>query len=154
MVRVASRPSESARIAWVSDEARAVWEPRLRRVGDAGTEIAWISVAAGVRRCAIVHVTRRQLVDLAPRWLDHGLANLPFHTDGADDDHLSLRGGVGSLGALPRLRRFREANDQDGIGRLLGYPRCCRSFFLRTWVGEKRVDTTRDTGPTTRGPDA
>jgi hypothetical protein len=33
-------------------------------------------------------------------------------------------------------------SDNDAIGRLLGYPDCCRAFFERVWVGERWMDTT------------
>jgi hypothetical protein len=35
-----------------------------------------------------------------------------------------------------------QASDNDGIGRLLGYPECCRKFFQQVWVQERCFDTT------------
>ena len=40
------------RISWVSDKARATWEPRIQRIGNAWSEIEWRSVLSGRRRCA------------------------------------------------------------------------------------------------------
>ena len=37
------------RSAWVSDQARAVWEPRIHRITQAWFEIEWLSVVAAIR---------------------------------------------------------------------------------------------------------
>ena len=46
------------RISWVSDQARATWEPRIQRIGHAWSEIEWRSVLNGSRRCALTSVPR------------------------------------------------------------------------------------------------
>lgn len=77
MRRLPFRLADFTRIAWASDAARAVWEPRIRRVGHAWHEVEWRAVAAGVRRCAILSVSPEQLVQQAPRWAAHGLSGMP-----------------------------------------------------------------------------
>ena len=49
------------------------------------------------------------------------------------------------LGMSADLAEFKTAwdrSDDRTIGKLLGYPDCCRDFFKRVWVDEGLVDTT------------
>lgn len=153
MEPVACRTPESARRAWVSDEARETWEPRIRRIGDAWSEITWASVAAGLRRCAIVHLTPERMVKAAARWTECGLNTLPLQADKYGREHVVLRIAVGRGAATREMKHCYDKNDQDGIGRLLGYPQCCRAFFQRTWTGERRTDTTWAMAANTSAPD-
>jgi len=143
------------RVAWVSDAARAVWEPRLGRVTAAWTEIEWRAVVAGVRRCAIATSAPEGLPVLARTWAEHGLGAVPLEMIGVNGQPYAatpvarVPGGpfayrlvVGHLEHVAEFGRAWEAGDDAAIGELLGYPACCRDFFRRTWVDEGMVDTT------------
>lgn len=145
---------EFVRTTWVSDEARAVWGERLARIARAWAEIEWRAAAAGVRRCAIVRTAPEDLVELAPQWLEAGLASLPIDLIGDTGPYASAASRVTAgepflivlvLGSLEDIRDFRrawEAADQEQIGTLLGYPPCCREFFRQVWVELGMTDTT------------
>jgi hypothetical protein len=145
---------EFVRISWVGDEARGVWEERIRAVARAWAEIEWRAVAAGVRKCAIVRPTPQEFLEQAPRWLDAGLASLPIELIGDPEPQSSAGSAVKAgepflmllvLGSLADVREFREAweaSDQERIGTLLGCPPCCREFFRQVWVELGMTDTT------------
>jgi hypothetical protein len=40
------------------------------------------------------------------------------------------------------MQDCRARSDHHGVGRLLGFPPCCRDFFHRVWVDERLTDTT------------
>src|SRR5579862_6071746 len=72
MERLGFSLPEFTRLAWVSDEARRVWEPRLWRINEAWRDIEWKAIVAGVRRCAVAVVAQ------ALRWAGAGLAAVPL----------------------------------------------------------------------------
>jgi hypothetical protein len=49
---------------------------------------------------------------------------------------------VGRPADVQAFRAAWTASDDEAIGRLLGYPECCRTFFRRVWVDDRMVDTT------------
>jgi hypothetical protein len=154
------------RLLWVSDAARAVWEPRLARVTRAWLDIEWRAVVAGVRRCAITFADPQRLVSDAADWLDHGLVFLPLQVQGVGTTYASTpvihvqgqpfvyRIVVGRTADVEAFRTaWREADDRS-IGLLLGYPPCCTEFFRRTWVDDAMVDTTWPMAAATAGIEA
>ncbi len=143
------------RVSWVSDDARAVWEPRLGRVTAAWIEIEWRAVAAGVRRCAIATSAPETLPALGHTWAEHGLSAVPIEMIGVNGQPYAATpvavqaGGpfayrivVGRVDDVAAFGRAWEVGDDTAIGELLGYPACCRDFFRGTWVDEGMVDTT------------
>jgi SAM-dependent methyltransferase len=143
------------RVSWVSDDARAVWEPRLGRVTGAWLEIEWHAVLARVRRCAIATSSPESLPALGRTWAEHGLSAVPVEMIGVNGQPYAATpvavqaGGpfayrlvVGHVDDVAAFGRAWEIGDDTAIGELLGYPACCRDFFRRTWVDEGMVDTT------------
>jgi hypothetical protein len=155
MERLGFSLPEFTRLAWVSDEARRVWEPRLWRINEAWRDIEWRAIVAGVRRCAVAVVTPEALVARALRWAGAGLAAVPLEMlqisgqpyeasaqTAQPGEPFTFRVVVGSPDDVARFgAAWREA-DQETIGDLLGYPTCCRQFFQRVWVDDAMVDTT------------
>lgn len=128
------------RISWVSDAARAVWGPRLERMRTAQREMAWRSVAAGLRRCAIVPATEEQVRHPASApWHTCGLAAVPL---GGKSSNGTVRVAVGLPADLEVLAQARETGDDRLVGDLLGQPACCRDFHRRAWVEAGLVDAT------------
>lgn len=142
------------RISWVSDSAREVWESRLNRITKAWIEIEWLAVVAGVRDCCITMAQPTEFIEHAPQWAQHGLNALPVAMVGAGASYSSTPAAIEHgkpfafrlvLGSPKRVSEFKEAwdgSDDRAIGKLLGYPSCCREFFKRVWVDEGQVDTT------------
>jgi hypothetical protein len=155
MDRLSFTLPDFTRYAWVIDQARETWEPRLTRITTAFREIEWRAVVAGVRRCAIAMAAPEEFLDLGPRWAAAGLTAVPVEIAGASGQPYSatsvpLRSGepfafrfaVGRPDDTVAFVAAWEQANQEAIGDLLGYPACCREFFRRVWVDDEMVDTT------------
>jgi hypothetical protein len=152
--RLPFRLHDFTRFAWVSDEARAVWEQRIHRVTDMLFEIETEAIAEGNRKCALRSLTVEQMdktrTTLAARGI--GLVVLqPIRMSSSYSSTLEpCRGetptaywcALGIEPFLPEMGKAFHDNDQRTIGRLLAYPDCCNDFFQRTWVDAGMVDTT------------
>jgi hypothetical protein len=142
------------RASWVGDRARAVWEPRISRIGAAWAAIEWRSVIAGIRPCALTSVPADQLIARTAEWAGYNLATMPVAMSGAAPGYASTsvaprsgepfeyRVAVGALADVAALKRGMDAGDDRAMGRLLGFPPCCIAFFRKTWVEDGCVDTT------------
>jgi 2-polyprenyl-3-methyl-5-hydroxy-6-metoxy-1,4-benzoquinol methylase len=139
--RLPFRLPDFTRLTWVSDEAKQVWEPRIGRIARAWRAVAWMSVAAGERACAILHLPAGEIAARVQLWGEHGLALLPLGS-GDFQARSEVRVALGAPSALTRLARARTERNEDAVGRLLGYPACCRGFFEHVWVKERHTDTT------------
>lgn len=139
--------ADFARRQWVSGPARETWEPRIARIGAQFAAAERESVELGIRRAALQNITPDQLPELARKAAERGLTVTP----------LEMVGRPGSYSAAPApveagrpwdyrvaitssrisARLFLQAwaaGDDDQIGELLGYPKCCRRFFAETWA--------------------
>lgn len=143
------------RVAWVSDQARNVWESRLARVRSAWLELEWLSVLNGVRSCAVTTADPEAFVRRASEWAARGLNGLPFSIEdlgAASYQNAARRPRFGSpfafrivIGKPADVSAFRRAffeYQDDKAGRLLGYPACCRDFFREAWINFNVRDTT------------
>lgn len=155
LARLPFRLPDFTRISWTSDRARARWEPRVRRISIAWSEVEWLAVAAGVRRCCLTRMSPARFVASTPRWAARTVSALGLAQEAASRWTYSsnatqrtpgapylLSVGLGRLADLDLLKAAFEAHDDDAIGALLGYPECCRRFFHEVWVQDGLVDTT------------
>ena len=124
------------RLAWVSDPARDVWAVRFQQVMRAWAELEWLSVAAGIRACALVRTPKLKPDDFIDKLGPRGLQAMPLsqQSGGLPADARgpnSIQVVVGKAGEdLPRCREILDSSDHEEIGALLGYPACCRKAFL------------------------
>jgi len=143
------------RISWVSDNARATWQPRLQQITQVWLELEWRSVAAGIRPCALTSVSPEELVAKAPIWTKLGLIALPLQVQGVSPYSYSSTGIAAEPGKPIAFRivigkpndvlAFKQAYDTSDdivIGKLLGFPDCCQQFFQQVWVEAACVDIT------------
>jgi hypothetical protein len=137
------------RQSWVGEHAREVWAPRIARIALAWLDIEWRSVAEGARDCALIWLAPDALPRLIPMWEAARLSAIQLETAGAHfgGAPASLPPGlicvaVGDLAKLDALRKGWIAADNDVIGRLLGYPACCRAAFCEVWLERRETDTT------------
>jgi len=143
------------RVAWVSQAARNYWSPRIQAIQRAWNDIEWQSVARGIRRSAILTVGHSELVELGRTLCAEKLIALPLArvaaTPGvyqsramepADDAPFSYRLVVASPDVSLKFMDAWLAGSAADIGHFLGYPRCCRTFFQRTWVDAALIDPT------------
>jgi hypothetical protein len=150
--RLPFRLPDFTRIAWASERARGVWEPRIQRIVKAWLEIEWRAVLAEVRACSVRPMWLPDLVSEAPRWAEEGLAGLPLELEGPGgstvagelrlDQPFRVRVVIGRVGELAAFKRAWDDADQEAIGTMLGYPPCCREFFHSIWVEQGMVDPT------------
>jgi hypothetical protein len=135
----AAQHSEFTRYVWVSDRAAAKWEDTMKSIAATWRKLEWKTVIAGVRDSALLWVTERELDALRPDLHQAKLsaslllAIKPRRTLQVEDTVL-FRVAIGTAGTLRRFRRAWAGRDADSIGRLLGYPKCCRVAFDREFV--------------------
>lgn len=147
------------RLSWTSDPAREVWEPRIQRIIRAWFEIEWLAVASGLRMCSLTAATPEDFITRAANWAHHGLSGLPLEIQGINlytYSNVPQKAEPGKpfafrivVGAPEHVAAFQEAysaNDDRGIGQLLGYPSCCQGFFQDVWVEQGLGDTTWSMG--------
>lgn len=143
------------RLAWVSERARALWEPRVEDIARRFHQIEYRSVAEGLRPCCAVTMSPTQFLEEAEEWTRLGLTALPLEVLDASNynySNVAAQPEPGkpqafrfALGRPHDVLEFKEAwnrADQQKIGEMLGYPRCCYDFFQRVWVEEEFTDTT------------
>ena len=116
------------RHSWVSEGARGVWEQRLERIRRAWLDVEWLSVVDQVRACALVGIPENGLPAIIPRWTAHRLSAFGLPLPAAERRPGLVLAAVGSTDDVNALREAWAARDDDALGRLLGYPDCCRAF--------------------------
>jgi Putative heavy-metal chelation len=108
------------RIAWVSDQARAAWQPVLADIARARPRIFAAAVRAGLYRCALLRIPGAHLSGIRASLAEmHGLAVEVL------DDSTAVRECV--IGDADAVAEFRTAG-RNTQADLLGVPECCRRF--------------------------
>ena len=152
--RLDFRLPDFTRYAWVSDPARAIWEPRINQVTNMLLELEWRAIAAGVRRCALRTVHPEQISSLTTTLSPFNIEIEPLQKIALsknysaslqtpnEDEPFTYWAVLGRKADTEAFKYAYWENDQDAIGRLLGYPECCTRFFTEVWVNQGCVDTT------------
>ncbi len=131
------------RLAWVSEPARDVWAIRFQQVMRAWAELEWLSVAAGIRACALVRTPRQKLRNFMQSLESRGLQAIPLHAEESSPPSNSIHVVIGKTGEdLPRYSQVLNSNSHEEVGALLGYPGCCRKAFLERCREESFWDPT------------
>jgi hypothetical protein len=145
------------RIAWSSPQAQAVWGARVRQITTAWEQVECLSVLDGIRSSALQTVAPDTLPALSAWAASVGLHVVPLETTGVSASYAAsavpvvagqpwaYRVALATPGAAVRWPEAWKAKDNDTIGRLLGFPLCCRRFFASTWATGS-VDTTWEMG--------
>ncbi len=123
----------------MSEAVRRTREPQLDRIRRAWHVAEWHSVRAGLRPCAFLQYYSDQYAAVYGEWKRHGLRVEPLRMEHKADGRYFVHVAVGGRHAV---RLFKDAwmrGDHDGMGKLLGYPDCCRTFF-RHWFEERRLN--------------
>ena len=127
------------RLAWVSESARASWQPRLTALAAAVSTVEWLSVAEGARACAIVEVAGTQRAATQAAWAKRGLAALEL-ARGRPSPPALRHGAVFAVGrseTVEAAQAIWAAGDDEGLGAALGYPQCCVSAVCRGPAGRR-----------------
>lgn len=164
MKRLSFQLPDFFRHAWVSDNARLVWEPRFKAVSRACSQLQWLTVASGMRAAGLSRFTPEALVSEAPRWLKRGVGYLPLSVESAGDSEYQSKTqkyvpgfpchfavGFGTQKVLLKLDAAFKNRDDEKIGKLFGYPSCCRAFFNKVWNEQGFTDSTWSMARATAG---
>ncbi len=133
-----------SRTMWVSDQAREAWEWRITAFAESWRQMEWLTVADKVRPCASFWLSQQELAALGRLLAGYGLKVVPLlwrTQDATNQAPLRYRVAVGSPGDLRHFRKAWKRGDDDAIGRLLGYPACCRAFFHKVFVEDGLADS-------------
>jgi hypothetical protein len=155
--------SEFLNIIWENETTQKIWEPRIRSIRRAWKKIEWYSVYKSVRSCCLIPLSQEELIEYAFQFLNLGLSYYPIKTQKLQSDKYSNKfetpnptdklGYRVVVGSRENVLRFIEAwnlNDHFQIGKMLGYPSCCSSFFVETWIDKNIIDTTWHTALKTK----
>lgn len=115
---------------WASEQARAEWEPVLRRAQAAWSELELASVTEHLRASALVHLDPGEITRASREASGMGLA-LTILEEKSPGAYRAAVHWPGPLAA--QWHRAWAGRDDETIGRMLGFPACCRAFFARTW---------------------
>jgi hypothetical protein len=140
------------RTTWVSEEARLIWHDRRSAAAAAFQRAEAAAVAMGIRQLCILHLSKSQFNQLQ-LWSQHWGVSCVVVGRSADDSSLRTRSPnpgesfkyrviVAKQSSLSEASEAISCGWDDVVGRLLGYPECCRKFFIRTWNSEHKVDPT------------
>jgi len=128
---------------WVSEEARGWWEARLAEYSRVWQRIEVESVRQRVRGSALVLVSPAELPALSVWAAESGLGlavlqeqamSGTYAASTPTDGPRGLRVAVhrNSIDGQAWHRAWGRGGD-EAIGRLLGFPLCCREAFAKTW---------------------
>ncbi|MCP4299432.1 MAG: hypothetical protein GY783_02500 [Gammaproteobacteria bacterium] len=141
-----------SRQQWVSAKARALWEPRIAGIGQHFFAAERASVGE-IRSAALQNICPEQFPEVAQRAAKIGLIAIPLNIEGLADsysasqvdrkgsDRWEYRVALTTPGKAGQFIEAWQQEDDETIGSLLGYPKCCRRFFAETW-GSGSVDPT------------
>ena len=135
-------PSFSRKM-WVSDQAREIWMKKFVQFAECWRQIEWLTVANGIRSCALFFISQQELAGLALVLRKLGLKTVVVSAHIQADQRQNSLCFRTVAGRAKDLRAFCKAwklGDDETMGRLLGYPPCCRSFFHRVFVQEGLTD--------------
>lgn len=151
-------PVDFTRWQWAGLVERDYWAPQFRAASQAFQEIERLSVVEGLRPAAWQYVPAEQLV-AATEWAQkHGLLCVPTGiANPAVAYSATARPYDSSKPVQIRVLYIRSKHyndvfpftDDEKIGKMLGFPTCCREAFRETW-GAGLVDSTFEQVRSTR----
>lgn len=136
------------RVTFHSSAGRDYWGPMIESANRGSYEAELMSVAQGLRRCGTLHIpnvdgdaTYQRLAAAGVKWLR--LAKVGHSSGFSHRRHPPVKDGdpnfswfsVIGLDAQD-LKDFALAHSKSNhaaMGRLLGFPSCCRGFFNKNW---------------------
>jgi hypothetical protein len=139
------------RVGWASDVAKDEWALRFQRIKRCWREIEWHSVAAELRQCALIRASAERVTSDDLPWVQRGLCSVIVTIDRSQPRHAAIdlskhrSRQIYVIGRMNRVRQMESeilARDHHAIGRLLGYPECCREFYIRSRLEPHSLDST------------
>jgi len=152
------------RHAWVNDDAKHLWEPRMNRIASCAVAVDVAIVKEKLQKCGIVSITASELHTFIRTTITGGLAAMPVAAD--DLPYCTLASAhslsrdfstvvVGDVAHLAALQDALSAKDVEATGYLLGIPVCCWRLSRRICVAHNIIDpiwpmTAHSTVPSTK----
>lgn len=139
---------------WKTPKSRDSWAEHFQKMGYAKSEAEWLSVLDDEtdRKCAIIHINNQN----RERWLkrigEHdlhyrdirfsepygGFAHEFSPTDGNDPNRITYSVIAPNSDIADKVEEAETEmsgrEKHDTVGKFLGFPDCCREFFLDDWV--------------------
>lgn len=147
---------EWTRWAWASLMERDYWQPLIQRASLDYVTIEREAVAQGIRPACYQPVAPEQLLDVSVWATRRGLVVVPItqidkttgYSSGSGQQVAGRAQDLRCLITTPdRMAILKDipniASNDVALGEFLGYPTCCRDFFMKTWA-TGQVDTTWD----------
>lgn len=143
---------EFVRVIWVSNEARAVWEPRVKSVSSMFQRLEIDAVRLGIKPATLQGITPLDLIKLTDECVHAGVVVAPLEQEGIREFYSNSSPGfdpskpwmyrtVIGKNAADFIDAWRKKDDLI-IGELLGFPSCCRKFFKKYWFDHSYRDST------------
>ncbi len=148
--------SDFVRVCWVSDKAKETWGDRLRRIAIAWSNLSWLSVVNGLRRCSIESISTTHLETQLSQWKKYNLhvaaidmelfTSRPiYHRDphSERDDTMTIRFAVANIAEdVEKCKAAFRAQDHNTLADLLGYPQCCAESYSCSIANNDVLDKT------------
>lgn len=141
-------PVDFCRWQWSNTAERQWWVPRIEAFKRAFDVLERESVVAGIRPAAWQFVKDDEMVTMSVWAQQHGLVMLPTNRSHVSKTYTSTaqKGEPNSYRVMfttpeHAAKVYPALTSNEEIGKLLGYPECCRQAFQETW-GQGLVDST------------
>ncbi len=145
---------EWTKIIWNSVESREVWEPRIKKIMNSFLEIEKNTVLQNIKPSWLTIITQSQYIILSNELINtdfvcHILNKTPITNSYTRSTQCYVEGQPYNYRVVlthkDKVKDWIDAwknSDNDKIGELLGFPKCCRNFFQKYWVEESYLDTS------------
>jgi len=147
---------EWTRWAWASMTEREYWYPIFKKLSNLRDHIEWLTLIEGVRPAIYQSVDPKHLFEKMNVAMKNGFSVIPIaqiqKNEGysSGSENFDISSGWNYRVIITKQEHANEiinipnlADNNAKLGEILGYPKCCQDFFLRTW-GSGQVDTTWD----------
>jgi hypothetical protein len=153
MQRLDFKLPDFCRISWVSEAARARWEPVMTSARQLVADLEVQTVLLGMRECALVAIPESHFEAHAHQMMDVGLSievleKVAISCGYASTLRPATSGPSSMWCAVGRKAQtnnafacFKDVNTTV-LGKSLGYPECCIAFFNEIWNQGGFIDTT------------
>lgn len=150
--RMPFRLPDFTRVIWASGEPREFWESKIRSISNDWLKIERLSVLNGIRDSVLSYCRNEEVPELKKWCSQNGLELVLLESVAQSNSYSSYGGNQGKRDSWRVAITRKEfvgkwgaawsTMDNDAIGELLGYPKCCREFFDKYWVEEQYRDLT------------
>lgn len=145
-------PDFASRTIYVSDEAQQIWEPRFQRISNAFLDVEKSNILHGIRDSYLTNLKPDNLYEMDKWASDNDLKLVMLGREGMNYGYSSLsknyeagqpyviRCAITKPEYESTWKQAWDVMDNETVGKLLGFPTCCREWFVKYWQDEKYID--------------